>query len=471
MDSSGDTANSPDDTNDQTHHDTPGGYEGGLEDPRLEGQQKRDIAAVRRQVDALNKSRRDDAFDRIVTREVRRRRATKEIREDILQFEVWRKDTGERVPMVVGQLLVRSSIGTRVLAAVERLVGVRATQVDDLPGLLSLRNPTLPVKHLLEIARTVRSWNHEASVAYVTPLRPVAKGLGGAEPTTVRDEYRLAQRAEADRVKVAIVDTGVTGEARTDGWLAGVADAAGPAAIDPLNVFPIEPKPDEFLDFAAGHGSMVAGIVQQVAPDAAVSMFRAIDSDGVGSEVAVGQAMVRAVRDHGAKIINLSLGVQTVDDQPLLAIEVALELIHEIDPEVLVVAAAGNYGDTVPCFPAAQRRVVGVAALTASLAPADWTTRGHWVTCSTVGEGICSTYVVGKESEVLDPDPDEWHGPNPWAIWSGTSFAAPQIAGEVARRMQADRQTPRQALAALLATGRRIPDVGQAVLIMRGTRG
>jgi subtilisin family serine protease len=406
-----------------------------------------------------------------VIREVRRRRATKEPRDDVLQFDLWRKENRDRLPIVVGELLLRSTAHPKVIAAVERFVGVRAEEVEDLPGLIRLRNPKVPVARLIEIAAVVRRWNHQASVAYVTPLRPLLKGRGGAEPTAVDEEYRLEPSTSSPeaRVRVAVIDSGVAEAPRTDGWLAGVADAAGTDAIDPLNVFPLEPKPDDFLDFGAGHGSFVAGVVQQVAPDAAVSMFRAIDSDGVGSEVAVGQAMVRAVRDHGAKVINLSLGIQTADDQPLLAVEVALENIHEIDPEVLVVAAAGNYGDTVPCFPGAQKGVVGVAALTPDMKPAPWSTRGFWVTCSTVGEGICSTYVVGKESPILDPDPDEWEAPNPWAVWSGTSFAAPQIAGEVARRMAADGQTPREALEALLDTGRRIPDVGHAVRIMPGT--
>ena len=444
-----------------------------LDDPRTPEQRCMDAAAARRQAEVLVGSPEEDAFLRLLTRSIQERRATR-TRDDVTQFEVLEDGRRGGTPVVTGQLLVRDTIDPGALTSIERLVGAAAAPVHDIPGLLSVRNPDVPARRLVDIARAVRSWGHQASVTHVTPLRGVAKGRGGPEPTQVSEGYRLQESGvpPADRVRVAVIDTGVAKDERKDGFLAGMADPAG-LSVDPLDAFPLDPGPDGFLDFAAGHGSFVAGIVQQVAADAAVSMHRALDSDGVGSEVTVGQAIVRAVRDGKAQIVNLSLGAQTVDDQPLLAIEVALEHVDEIDPEVLVFAAAGNYGDTTPCFPAAQRRVVAVAALAADESVAAWSSRGFWVTCATIGEGIVSTYVHGEESPALDPQPDTWpqDDPNPWAVWCGTSFAAPQVAGEVARRMQDDGQSARQALAALLASGSRKPDVGHAVRILPGTIG
>lgn len=441
-----------------------------LVDPRSPEQRREDAGAVKRQVAVLVGSPREDAFLRLLTQAIRRRRTTKVPLEGITQFEVLRGGSRGGIPVVTGELLVRATIGQGALAAVEQLVGATATPVDDLPGLLSLRNPDMPALELDDIARVVRDWGFQASMAHVVPLRVVVKGRGGPEPTQVDPGYRLSrsEAPEERRVRVAVVDTGAV-QGRGDGWLRGVTDAQGQHAVDPLDAFPLEPGPDGFLDFGAGHGSFVAGVVQQIAPDAAVSMFRAIDSDGIGSEVAVAQAVVRAVRDHGAQVVNLSLGVQTTDDQPLLAIEVALENVDRIDAGVVVIAAAGNYGDTRPCFPAAQRRVVGVAGLAADLTVTAWTSRGFWVTCSTVGEGIVSTYVEGQESQMLDAQPDTWNGPNPWAVWCGTSFAAPQVAGEVARRMAAEGLSAREALAALLRSGTPAPNVGRRVRIMPGT--
>jgi subtilisin family serine protease len=232
-------------------------------------------------------------------------------------------------------------------------------------------------------------------------------------------------------------------------------------------VFSGPSTPNGFLDFGAGHGTFTAGIAAQVAPDAELAIYRALDSDGIGSETSVAGAMLQAVED-GARILNLSLGEQTVDDQPLLAIEVALDLIAERDPEVLVFAAAGNDGSSRPCWPAASKRVVAVAALVADLTPATWSNRGFWVDCSAVGEGVLSTYVQGEEAPELDPSPDTF-GPDAWAVWSGTSFAAPQVAAAVARIAQEDGCTPRTALRTLFAPCRALPDYGWAVPILSGT--
>jgi hypothetical protein len=79
---------------------------------------------------------------------------------------------------------------------------------------------------------------------------------------------------------VAVIDTGITDQHRTDGVLADIQRT--PPNIDPLTSFPIG-GPDNYLDFDAGHGTFVAGIVDQVAPHAEISVYRAIDSDGIGT--------------------------------------------------------------------------------------------------------------------------------------------------------------------------------------------
>lgn len=333
------------------------------------------------------------------------------------------------------------------------------------------------VQTLDDTVSELRVRGHAASLTHVTPLSPVMKGLGGpteAPSLGAFDAYPTHGCAQGDPARVAVIDTGIDAATRTDGWLADVErrehDDPSTHGWD-ANVDPLDSDPhDGLLDFSDGHGTFVAGIVAQVAPRASIAVHRALGDGGMGSELEVACALVRAVKD-GAQVVNLSLGCQTRYDQPSLAIAAALDEVGRIGrergEEPLVVAAAGNYGDTIPTWPAAFRSVVAVGALTADLRPTSWSSRGFWVDCSTVGEGVLSTFVEGTESYEFTADPDSF-GPDAFARWSGTSFAAPQITGAVARTMQQHGLPPRRAFAELMASGRAVPDFGQALSILPG---
>jgi hypothetical protein len=315
----------------------------------------------------------------------------------------------------------------------------------------------LSAERLDEVLLILQSRGIPASLNHLTPLGPWAKGQGGPEPTT--GTVAPAPAHVAGSPYVAIVDTGVNNDDRDDQWLAKLMTEDN---RDRLDAFGPKGGPDGTLDYAAGHGTFAAGVVQQVAPDVPLQVFRALNSDGIGTEVDVAEAIL-AAEAAGAKVINLSLGTRTLDDQPPVAIDVALELLAS---DVVVVAAAGNYGDERPVWPAAFSRVVSVAALTATGHGASWSTRGFWVDFSVVGEGIVSTYVKGTESTFIDPEPDTFD-PAGWAVWSGTSFAAPQLAGLIAE-VAAGGSAP-AALAEIATKAVRIPDFGRALRILPGT--
>ena len=265
---------------------------------------------------------------------------------------------------------------------------------------------------------------------------------------------------------MAVVDTGVAGEKRDDEWLANL-DLDVPD-VDPL----YQAGSTDLLDFAAGHGTFVSGVIQQICPSADIRVYRAVQTDGIGSELDIAAAVVRAA-EEGAQIINLSLGTETVDDEPPVGLAVALEILAERDQVPLVVAAAGNSGTTQRMWPAAFPDVVGVGSTTAVGTPSTWSNHGPWVNCSTVGEGVVSTYVIGRESYDVDKDDPDTFGPSSWALGTGTSFAAPQITGSVAALMAADHTlTPRAALSQLLDPGQGavpVTDYGMCVTILPGT--
>lgn len=322
-------------------------------------------------------------------------------------------------------------------------------------------------EQLADIARSLRTRGHLASVANVTPLMGVVKHPKphkGKRPTEL---YKQHEVEEVCSVEVAVIDTGI--------WAKRLEDVEHGSEVDPLHEFPLSSSEERrrYLSLDAGHGTFVTGIVKQVAPRAGVRVYRAIDSDGIGSEVTVACKIIEAV-DNGAEIINLSLGCQTEDDYPPLALHHAVKYAGKHG--VPVVAAAGNYADTRPCWPAAFRGVVSVAGLAPDLTPAQWSSRGFWVTCSTIGQGLLSWFVDGTESPLPvtpaiggEDGSQRFTGPDPWAVWSGTSFAAAQVTGLLAQRYQAGGgKTRRDVLREILAGGRSLPDFGQAIEILPG---
>lgn len=333
-------------------------------------------------------------------------------------------------------------------------------------------------RRLTGLVGALRERGHAISLSYITPLggTPTMKphsGAFSARPATFDAYTRGADRHGAG-VVVAVVDTGITAERRDDGWLADVervtTDDPGTHG-DESNVDPLDCEPaDGFLDVYAGHGTFVAGLVAQVAPAATIRVYKAVGPGGAGTELDVACALIRAVRD-GADVVNLSLGTQTLYDEPSLPLGIALEVVRDIEAErgrpAVVVAAAGNCGTEVPTWPAAFGRVVAVGGLTSDLRPTTWSSRGPWVDISTVAEGVVSTFVAGRQNPEFSSEAATF-GPDAFAHWVGTSFAAPQVSGAIARTMTQLGVTGPEAVDALLAAGKPVAGFGKALQILPG---
>ncbi|GEL96692.1 S8 family peptidase [Cellulomonas terrae] len=273
-------------------------------------------------------------------------------------------------------------------------------------------------------------------------------------------------REHTERPVVAVIDSGIAAETRADGWLAAVERHGGADAES--NIDPVDYLGDgsDRLELSAGHGTFVAGIVAQVCPTADLVMYRAVPADGVGTELDVARAMVRAAED-GAHILNLSLGHQSERDEPSLPLAAAVARIRQIEAErkeeIVVVAAAGNFGDDRPTWPAALHDVVAVGSVDTDLRTSAWSSRGAWVDVATVGRGVLSTYVRGQSYDEGGSVVDEF-GDNAFARWTGTSFAAPQVAGAVAQEMVRAGVGARSALRTVLAGAVRVGREGTPVL-------
>jgi hypothetical protein len=436
----------------------------GVRDARSSKHRQQDLRRTYQQVGNITRNQSDVGLRRDLIRLLQERRRQ---HGNLSRFDAVPDSQGGEVLLVPSQLLMRAALLERdniqeLLDAYE----LGTERIECLDGrVVQLTAPGADGARMAEIAAALRARGVPVSPNHVTPMGVVAKGLGGPEPSEGKGPD-CPPTGDGAPARVAVIDTGITKQERSDGWLDGVDRQDGDHGnIDPLDALP---EPNGYLDLGAGHGTFAAGIIQQVAPGAELAVYKALDSDGIGCEVDVACAMVRAVRE-GARILNLSLGMETLDDQPPVVFEVALELIDEHatkrGQEVLVVAAAGNYGHARPCWPAALRRVIAVGGLTQDLAPAAWSSRGAWVDCSTVAEGVRSTYVKGREHPQVDPQPDKFRK-NAWAVWTGTSFAAPQVAGALARISQEQGVGPRAALGILFNRRPDVPDYGRAIPIL-----
>jgi thermitase len=323
----------------------------------------------------------------------------------------------------------------------------------------------------VDLLERLRATDPEAELNYIVPLGGggvVLKVHGGQEPTTgLRPFPAVPIPSSGVAPLVAVIDTGISLERRTDGYQQNLLH---PDNLDPLDVLPF-PTRDGLLDACAGHGSFVTGVVQQVAPSARLRIYKVTDPEGIGTDYQVAAAIRRAAAD-GAQIINISMGTPTVDGNPPPAMA---EAIRELPEDVLVVCAAGNDGNDVMIWPAALSmtlpNVVAVAGLDAEGQPSSFSSHGGWITCSAIGQGVVSTYVIGREdgNVVGNITPDTFAA-NSWAVGVGTSYAAPQITGGVARRVHEQGESPRAALAKLLdGAPDDVAGWGKRVRILPGT--
>ena len=213
--------------------------------------------------------------------------------------------------------------------------------------------------------------------------------------------YPSRYRVQANPI-VAVIDTGV--------------DANHPALAGKLlpgkNYVEVGTAPSDIMDgvtnAAYGHGTMVAGIIAKVAPDAQILPLKVLSADGTGDMIDVIKAISYAVR-HGASVINLSFGTNTASS----ALQDAVNAAYAAG--VVVVSSAGNDSTSAPHYPAAYSSVLGVGSVESNNVLSSYSNYGTNVQVLAPGSGIRSTYPGGG-----------------YANWSGTSFSSPFAAGEAA---------------------------------------
>jgi thermitase len=176
-----------------------------------------------------------------------------------------------------------------------------------------------------------------------------------------------------------------------------------------------------------GHGTAVAGLAAAITNNGkgiagvshGASLLNAKVSDDPGGETTcsvIGQAIIWGT-DNGANVINVSSG------GPAGCFDLNLAVNYAASHDVLIVAAAGNAGDTAPNYPAAYPTVLSVAAT--DNADARWPSSSYgaaWVDLAAPGVDVLTTL----------PEYPNSFGVEGYGEVRGTSFAAPLVAGAAA---------------------------------------
>jgi hypothetical protein len=262
----------------------------------------------------------------------------------------------------------------------------------------------------------------------------VSYGGGGAPRAVAAEPAWAKQREEGpgSGVTVGVVDTSIRPHKYLSGaWVARYDDSSWDSQAPMAE---------------AGHSTFISGLVLQYAPGATLHLRRLLGDDGRADSWKAATEIVEAGRS-GVDVLNLSFVCYTEDGEAPLVLAAAVD---RLDPDIVVVAAAGNHGsltdgrERTPAWPAALDDVlaVGASKRDRELEPARYTPPGPWVDALAPGDEVQSTY--------LDGDVQVWHERTVgngsaggtryverfggFAEWSGTSFAAAVVSGAIARR-------------------------------------
>jgi serine protease len=259
------------------------------------------------------------------------------------------------------------------------------------------------------------------------------------------------KQAQGEGVIVAVIDTGV----------ARVPDLAQTELVKGYNF--VGNSSDATDDH--GHGTHVAGTVAQstnngigvagVAFKAKIMPIKVLSARGSGSVSGIAEG-IRFAADHGAKVINMSLG------GPMASSVLKNAVKYAYDKGVTVVCAAGNDGRGKVSYPAAYAHSIAVAATQFDEKTTFYSNWGKEIDIAAPGgntrvdqngdgqpDGVLqNTVVPGNTSK------------NDYLWFMGTSMASPHVAGVAALVISAGVTKPDDVEKVLKATARKAKGQG-----------
>ena len=269
---------------------------------------------------------------------------------------------------------------------------------------------------------------HYKASEIVSILDSLTMTPGNLDVIKARDVWEISKQGEGN--VVAVLDTGVdTDHQNLSRNIIGGYNFSEDDKGDPTI----------FEDYA-GHGTHVAGIIAAyqdkgrgifgVAPRSKLLILKVMNRHGVGSYKSITEAINYAIDWTGpngekVNVINMSLGGPAPNEKMHNAIKKARK------KGITLVAAAGNEGDGNPnsferSYPGYYKEVIQVGSVNKELKPSFFSNNNVNIDFVAPGENVYSTHLDNKFVEL-----------------TGTSMAAPYVAGSVALILNMiDRKNP-----------------------------
>ncbi|MGP3927531.1 type VII secretion-associated serine protease mycosin [Streptomyces sp. 8N616] len=335
-----------------------------------------------------------------------------------------------------------------------------AAPPEDVPATPAIPGtPEPPAGRPRRAARSGAKATAVAAAAALLALGPAAPAQGDViraqewalEALRAQDAW---QTTKGDGVTVAVLDTGVDDRhPDLEGHVLATKDLVGFGASRGDRSWARHGTAMAGIIAGHGHGPGREDGVLGVAPEARILPVRVIleDSDPArkkarGSRAGALAQGIRWAADHGADVINLSLGDDSKSAHPEAQEDAAVQ--YALRKGAVVVASAGNGGEDGDrvSYPAAYPGVIAVTAVDRYGSRAPFSTRRWYAT-------VCAP---GVDVVIADPDRRYYEG------W-GTSAAAAFVSGAVALVRSAHPElSPAQVKELLADTARNSPEGGRS---------
>jgi serine protease len=245
---------------------------------------------------------------------------------------------------------------------------------------------------------------------------------------------------------VAVIDTGVAFENDSDGCYQA-KDFGKTGFVPGFDFIHDNKHPND----DQGHGTHVAGTIAEsthnkegcagIAPEAKIMPIKVLSKEGYGSTGDIADG-IRWAADHGANVINMSLG----SPFPSAILHAACQYAYK--KGVTIVCAAGNSGTEGVGYPAAFRECIAVSAVGPGGKLAPYSSYGPQIAVAAPGGDKSLGDAAGVLQNTVLNGQDDYYS------FQGTSMASPHVAGVAALLISQGIRDPGEVKAAIQKAAR-----------------